>query len=766
MGPVLDRASLFADPSLAGVELCRAYSGAVDSWLRELCDAGIGPPPGVALVAIGGYGRQELSPCSDLDLMLLHGGRRDIGTLAERIWYPIWDEGLKLGHAVRTVKEALGLASDDLDTATSLLSLRLVAGDESLAQDLAARARAMWEKRSKRWLAELRVSVRNRQDRTGEVAFCLEPDLKDGRGGLRDVHAIRWAEMAQLVTLEGDDAELAEAYETVLSARVELHRRTGRAGDVLLLEEQDGVASALGYPDADEMMLRIAAAARRITWMSDEVWDRIDSALRGPLARRLYRDRDLGDGVILREGLVRLTAEADPGTDPLLALRVAAGAARCAARIERRSLDMLAEHPPELPDPWPREARELLIEMLLVGEPSTAVIEALDQRGIWVHVLPEWSAVQFRSQRNPYHLFTVDRHLCQTAVNAAGLTDRVDRADLLVVAALLHDIGKGRQGDHVEVGVALVEQIAERMGFSPADVTCLGKVVRHHLLLSDVATRRDISDEGTVSMVAEAVGSVEVLRLLDALTEADSLATGPTAWNDWKAELVMQLVARVAHVLGGGSLGELTTDGFPTTAQLTRMAEHRRIIEAANDRLLVISPDRPGIFSCSAGVLALHGLDVIEAAAHTDSDGMALQVFRVESGFDPVILWDRVVADLEKALDGRVALSARLNERARVYARRRSLPAEPGPPSVLVDNELSATSTVVEVRAPDATGTLYKITCAIAELDLDIRSAKIQTVAFEAIDSFYLQDRRGNKILDDDHLAELAQAVLFELRRS
>src|SRR3954454_9757984 len=241
MAPSLDRAQLFEDPSVTGIDLSRAYCSLMDDWLRALyVDASSGAD-GVALMAVGGYGRGELAPQSDLDVVLVHTGLRGIGTIAERIWYPIWDEGLKLGHSVRTVKEALSLASDDLDTATSLVTVRHLAGDPALTDELATKAMALWRKRAKRWLSEISKRVSARHEQSGEVAFLLEPDLKEGRGGLRDVHAIRWAEQAQAVMLEGDDASLAANHDVLFAARIELHRRLGRPGDRLLLEEQDAV---------------------------------------------------------------------------------------------------------------------------------------------------------------------------------------------------------------------------------------------------------------------------------------------------------------------------------------------------------------------------------------------------------------------------------------------------------------------------------------------------------------------------------------------
>lgn len=766
--PAPDRDVLVADPARAGSRLCRDLSDLTDAWMAELFEAAAAPA-GTALVAIGGYGRRELSPQSDIDVLLLHGPRVDVKATAEAIWYPVWDAGLKLGHAVRTTRDALALAAGDLDTATSLLSARHLAGDPGLVEDLHRRSLELWRKRSARWLDEIGRRVRDRHEAQGEVAFLLEPDLKEGRGGLRDVHAVRWAELAETVMLEDDHATLEPAYQMLLAARVELHRRTRRAGDRLLLQEQDGVAEALGCPSADALMREVSTAARAIAWISDELWERIDSSLRGPTSIRLRRDRSLAPGVVLREGAVQLTADA-PVDDPLLVLRVAVAAAVVGARIDRHSLDRLARLAAARPDPfpWTHEARQLFADLFMAGRGAIAVIEALDHKGIWERLVPEWREVRCKPQRNAYHTFTVDRHLCEAAVNASELIDRVDRPDLLVVGALLHDIGKGFPGDHTEVGTGVVETMATRMGYAPDDVAVLCDMVRHHLLLPEVATRRDLSDDGTIETVAAAVGHERTLRLLASLSEADSRATGPAFWNSWRAELLARLVDKVTHVLGGGSLADVTVDGFPSAEQRARMAERHQVVDCSGNRLVLITRDRPGLFSRVAGVLSLSGLDVLEAAAHSDDTGMALEMFVVTpraeragaGGPGGPVPWDRVVRDLELALTGRLALSARLAERARVYDRPRPRPHGPLTPTVTVDTGLSRTAAVVEVHVPDRVGVLYRITRAIAELELDIRSAKVQTMGDEAIDAFYLCHGDGAKPEDPALLRELERAIL------
>ena len=760
--PALDREALLGDETIVGRDFCVAYTAAVDDWLRALFDDAVTTSEGLALVAVGGYGRGELAPGSDLDLLLLHAPRRLPGGAAQALWYPIWDAGLKLGHAVRTVKEALTLAADDLDTATSLLSCRHLAGDPALTEDLADKALALWRKRSKRWLAQVAESVTARHRQHGEVAFLLEPDLKEGRGGLRDVHALGWSEAARPQLGMGDPEALAEAGDILLAVRVELHRRTGRPSDRLVLQEQDGVAEALGYPNADALMADVARAARTVAWIADEAWGRTESSLAGPTGRLARSDRQLGPGVVLRDGEVHLAADARPALVPVLVLRVAVAAAQHDTRIDRSSLDRLAAETPPFSDPWPEGARGLLADLLLTGRAALPVLEALDQRDLLVRILPEWEPVRSRPQRNAYHQFTVDRHLWEAAANAAALADSVHRHDLLVIGALLHDIGKGYPGDHTVVGIELVGEIGPRMGFPPDDVAALVDMVRHHLLLPDVATRRDLRDPETISAVADAAGSLATLELLAALTEADSLATGPAAWGTWKAGLVAELTARTAEALGGPAGPE------PARPLLTE--EHRALMAAAGTHVLgegrtltVISRDRPGTFSRVAGALAVAGLDVLEAVAHSEASS-ALSRFTVVPSHADTIDWEKVTTLVRQALAGEVALDERVDERARTYARTGVVPeADAAPPEVRVDNEASGTSTVIEVYAPDAVGILYRLTKALNAVDLDIRTAKVQTLGPRVVDSFYVRTAKGDKVTDPAALVEVESVILSAL---
>lgn len=756
------RSDLLADRTLTGRAFCQAYTELVEAWLAELFGDAVdaaAPEGRVALVAVGGQGRRELAPQSDLDLLLLVERREDGPAVADRLWYPIWDAGLKLGHAVRTVRDTLSLASEDLETATSLLSARLVAGDEVLADDLAERARAGWRRKGRRWLGELARAVEERHQEAGEVAFELEPDLKEGRGGLRDVHALAWARAAgaeipaQLIESLGAD------HDTLLEIRVELHRVTQRPGDRLLLQEQDAVALATGDADADALMARVAAAGRAIAWASDETWHDIRTSLDGSFLGRFRREREVGSDLVLRAGRVCLVegAEARPGA----VLDVAYEAATLRTRIELETLERLRGAPP-LEEPWPDEVRQRFCDLLLVGPAAVPVIEALDNWGLWVPLIPEWEPNRSRPQRNAYHRFTVDRHLLEATAEAARLAQRTPRPDLLVMAALLHDIGKGYPGDHSEVGETLARSVCERMGFPPEDVDTVTTAVRHHLLLPDVATRRDLDDPATVELVAREVQTPERLALLRALCEADSLATGPSAWGPWKAQLVERLASSTAHLLNGGRVEDLVDDTFPTATHRQLLAAGGTKVIADGERITVVCPDRPGVFARVAGTLALHGLDVVEAAIHSDS-GTALDEFRIRAGGSEVVPWDRVTADVERVLAGRLALQARLDERVRNHRR----PHAPGlhhlVPGVRFDNEASRVATVLEVTGPDSMGLLYRLARALSELELDVRSAKIHTLGADVVDTFYVVDHNGAKIIDAEQQAEVRRALLHAM---
>ena len=504
----------------------------------------------------------------------------------------------------------------------------------------------------------------------------------------------------------------------------------------------------------------LAGAARAVAWANDDGWRRIESWLAGPSGRGGSADRALEPGLVLRDGEVTLLTDAAPADDPSLALRAAAVSAELDRPLSRDSLDRLASDARAPDGVWPAPVLDAFVRLLGAGRPAVAAIEALDQCGIWLRYLPEWEAVRNRPQRNAYHRFTVDRHLVETAANAAVHTRTVARPDLLLLGALFHDIGKGRSGDHTEVGIALMSELGPRLGLADADTAVLETMIRQHLLLPDVATRRDLDDPATAAAVAIAVGDRDTLDLLAALTEADSVATGPSAWGTWKAGLVARLVELAAAVLEGlptpeGRGGDLA----PEQRQLLQAG--RLQVLADGTQVTVVAHDQQGLLAAVAGVLTLNGVSVRSASTLSDPDTeMALLRFEVTPTFDVLPEWGRVRSDLAAAVEGRLALTALLKDRERQYALlRRPTAAVPPAVRITVDNDSSADATLVEVRAADRGPVLHRVTGALASVGLVITRALVTTLGAEAVDVFYVHTLEGGKVLDEAQQAQLARAV-------
>ena len=730
-------------------------------------------------MAVGGYGRGRLCPGSDLDLALVHVrlGDREVAALADRIWYPLWDAGVRIDHSVRTLREALRLADDEMEVASGLLDARCVWGDAALVAELLDGTRDRWRRSARRRLIELADAVAARHEASGDVAFLLEPDLKAGRGGLRDVVALRAAAAGTpVVELP---AAVEAAADVLLAARVELQRQTGRPSDRLVLEEQDRIAPALGFASADALMAGVAASARTIGRAGDDAWRRIRSWVEGPRGRQGSGDRVIGPGIAQRDGEIVLVADAgtgpdagggpDPDSDRSLAWRAAAAAAQRGAPLSRAAIALLADRQPAQVEPWPDAARQGLVALLGAGRPAIPIFEELDEAGVLTRLLPEWEPVRSRPQRNALHRFTVDRHLCEAAAEAAALTREVARPDLLLVGTWLHDIGKGYPGDHTVVGMELVATIGARMGFSVEDTATLVAMVEHHLLLPDVATRRDLDEPATIELVAEKVATVERLELLEGLARADGSATGPAAWSPWKAGLVRELAARVARRLAGEAQPpppppfERAWRAVPSEAreEVSRALRDRRITVVTWDSstVAVVSPDRPGLLGVIAGTFVINRVLVLSALCSSSPDGVALDVFEVDHEMGDLIDAGRIAADLTRALDGRLVLSDRVAERARAYAGRGRRSAQPAPRRVLF--EPGGDVTLVEVRAPDDLGLLHRLASALGQCGLDVRSAKVATLGQEVVDTFAVAD--GNRPVDRARRDEIEAAVLRAL---
>lgn len=743
----------------SGLAIVRGISDAVDEAVRRIWERRA-PPGRAALVAVGGYGRREMSPFSDVDLMVLHSGGRGVKEAGKELFYELWDAGMDVGHSIRTAKEALKVARADLDAETAFLEGRLVAGDESLFDEFFQAALAHSRSSPAAFLRRIAVAARGRLGRAGDASSELEPNVKDGRGGLRDLHALRW--IGTVCGAIESDPSLEGAAELLHRVRNELHFLTGRHSDVLLMQLQSQVAAAVispapGRSPEDELMRALYERCRAVAYALDEV---------------------LGDSI--------------------------------------------APDIPALDSTWTPPSRAEFVGLLALGERGRAAFRALEQSGALSRALPEWEWIRWLPQRNVYHRYPVDVHAFETVVALAGLAEAPDeltrrvvqdaREDwaTLLVAALLHDIGKGTDEDHSIRGEALGRSAAERIGFSPPAVGDIAWLVRHHLLLSDTATRRDIGDENLVVELAESVGTARRLRMLYLLSVADGIATSSSAWTPWKAALVADLFMKVSHVLERGELVSRDASGLarirvtelrealsrfsPAAVEhhLSGMPRAWLLSQSATElirqsalmieplpgdgphlhatpsgdpgiwEVTVIARDRPGLFSNVSGALALHGLNVLSANIFTRDDSLALEVFRVESVDPDYRRIERVAEDARKAMRGRISLDVRLANKRQDYAARVPRGKQEAP-RVVVDNRVSDFYTVIEVHASDRIALLYTITRALSDLELDIHLAKVATYGEDVVDTFYVRDLEGQKVTDLDHANEIERSIVLRL---
>ena len=729
-------------------------------WLAtKAAEIGITATSGFAIVATGGLGRRELAPYSDLDLMLLHDDMPEgvVTQVAELLWYPLWDANIRLDHSVRTPAEALNVAGTELSAGLAMLEARHIAGDENLSSALIGGARRQWRAGIATRLDELVEQASSRWQRSGQIAHRAEPDLKSGMGGLRDVQLLNALAIAQLadvypsVAPDSPAGSLASAHLALLNVRTELHRVSQRGRDQLLAQYADETGAALGVGDRFDLARILSDAARTVSYYVDAGLRTAANALprRGLSALRRPARRPLDEGVVECAGEVILARDAKPQRDPGLVLRVAAASATTGIPIAASTLGRLAEIAPELRAPWPRDALDDLLVLLSAGPTTVTTIEALDRTGLWGRIFPEWGAVRDLPPRDPIHIWTVDRHLVETVSRASAFTTRVSRPDLLVLGALLHDIGKGRGGDHSEIGADLAIRVGERLGLWPSDVRLLSAMVRHHLLLPSTATHRDLADPATAAGVVEALnGDPVLLELLAVLSEADSLATGPGVWSDWKSTLIGELVRRCRVLLAGDE----EPQPEPIPAEHLSIARdgavHVEMVPGDSPltfAVTMIAPDRRGLLSKAAGVLALNSLSVHSATVNS-ADGSAINTFVVSPLFGAPPAAELLRQQFILALDGELDVIGSLQKRDHESARYGSDPAgapnpavpaaAPAPPRILWHDGGQPGRTLVEIRASDRTGLLAVLTAVFERAGADIDWAKITTLGSSVIDVF------------------------------
>ena len=717
--------------------------------IQDLGEAELGKE--IALAAVGGYGRGELSPGSDLDILFIHSGRvssEKLKALVNEVLYPLWDTK-SVDHSVRTRSETRDAATSDLRVATGLLDIRLITGNADLVANVQSDALELWRKNAKENLQDLHKSLQERHTRAGELAYLLEPDLKEARGGLRDIQALRAIALSGAVTVPLEKISWAES--TLNNVRESLHIASGRGKDRLLFQEQDKVAQLLKYADADAMMGDVARAARSVDYLLDYTWHTLEHKGKDGLGRILKRPRvaTVAKNVSASNREIVIDPFTSFNEDPVVGLRAAATAAQLGLPLSLDTCTELSEALKKgegmLSNPWPREARELLIALIGAGEAMVGIFEILDQEEIIFHWIPEWMSVRSLPQRNALHRHTVDRHMVETAVHAAALTRKVQRPDLLLFAALFHDIGKGTQEDHSERGVRLIEPIAQRIGFDAKDIEVLKNLVLHHLLLSSTATRRDLDDPATIASVVSVIPDVNTLELLHALSIADGEATGSAGWSEWKATLVNDLVQRVKRAMAGAEVAQQPEVSQEQIAQAEKGVLRVTLEEHSSGYAVeVISPDKPGLLSIVAGVFNISRLDVKSARTKTLGNSAVMYWIVTPEPHAPEITDTKLHELIAAALVDSKDVEEKLFARAAAYA---SIPTIPVPdPEVEIFTDAATDATVIEVRSHDRPGLLFRIGAAITQSKIDIRSAIVTTLGAEAIDTLYVTELTGGPL--------------------
>ena len=724
----------------------------VESALVELYAEVGGPASGAALAAVGSLARRELGPRSDIDLVLLHDGKSSskIKALADDLWYPLWDARIRVDHAVRTPAECAEVAGRELSAGVGLLDLRVITGDAELVKGARTALLDSWRGHARKRLPELLSSLDERLATFGDAAYLLEPDLKEARGGFRDVSMLR-ALAASWLT-DRPHVGVREPHERLLDVRDALHIASGRTLDRLISSETGAVATRLGYSEPDDLRRGVSLAARRIGHAVDLTVRAARQALPQHRVLSFIKRERKPDYIRAEHGLIIHAGEVGLGrgttaSDPLVGLRVGALAAQRGLVLSPVTADNLGKQGEPLPTPWPQACRDALLDMLATGPNVVPVWEALDLAGCISRWIPSWEPIRARPQHNPVHRHTVDRHLVQTVAEAQRHLTRVDRPDILLWTCLFHDIGKlpGAGVHHAARGAPIAREAVEAMGVNQTDAELIEHLVRHHLTLAGLATKRDHGDPATLDALVEAVrGRLDLLGLLRCLTEADARAAGPAAWSPWRAQLINSLADHAEGLLVDEAtpvdVTQLVDLGLARSVQLDGRPRIRVESQPGGVQLVIATTDRLGLFSDTAGLLASHSVQVRSAVLHT-VEGVAVNTWRVDK---------QMASDLPDTaylIKQLTRLEAGETGILKPVQRRESRAHGSGAvvhPYVELIREASETAAVIEVRTGDRAGLLYALGRALSELKLSIRSAHISTLAGQAIDTFYVTEVDGS----------------------
>ncbi|MEQ8735445.1 MAG: [protein-PII] uridylyltransferase [Rhodospirillaceae bacterium] len=802
----------------------------------------------LSLLAVGGYGRGELAPGSDLDLLFLLPYKKTPFTenLVEYMLYVLWDLGFKVGHAVRTVAENIKQAISDMTIRTALLEARWIWGDQALANELKEKFQSDVVDGTSMAFIEAKLAERDqRHERLGDSRYLLEPNIKEDKGGLRDLHTLYWiarylygaASIQDLVDREliHEDAaaRFYKAYDFLWTVRCHIHYLTGRADNRLTFDLQPQLAERMGYTDhaggssVERFMKHYFLIAKdvgdltRIFAAVLEEKERRKPMFQLPAALR----RKTLEGFVVESGRITVEEEDAFAKDPVKLIRIFHVAQEHGLDLHPRALELITRNLHLVSDlREDPEANKLFVEIMTFKRGPEAMLRLLNEAGVFGRFVPDFGRVVAQMQFDMYHVYTTDEH----TIRAIGILSRIENKKLidelpvasevigkiqsrraLYVAVLLHDIAKGRGGDHSELGAEIALTLCPRFGLTDEETETVSWLTRYHLLLSNTAFKRDLDDPKTIIDFCRVVQSPERLKLLLVLTCADIRAVGPKVWNEWKATLLRDLYGRADERMSDGhstatldfrvsaardALSErlsdwsasdreaFVTSGLPSywvSYDTDTHERHARFIRGAElggqkiavsftlDRsrgvseMLIYTPDHPGLFSKIAGALSLSNVSIVDAKILTLSNGMALDTFTVQDFNRTAITSEtkinRIKSRVVAALEGRLRLDKELQKATDGLSNR--IKALEAPPRVIIDNTASKLFSVIEINGHDRQGLLFDITKAISELALQIGSAHISTYGERVVDVFYVKDIFGMKVENESKIRQIRDVL-------
>lgn len=817
---------------LSGQPLLHKHSQLIDDYLVSCFANCPEAGEGMSLVALGGYGRKELFPYSDIDLLLLHTPEAEdrLGPVTEALFYPLWDAGLEVGHGVRTIDACLADARQDFFFQVALLDARHLAGSQPLFATMhQAFHRELIAGHRREFLQNMMQHRNERHQRYGMHSYQLEPHIKESRGGFRDIQAMIWVSRALFGLQELQDIEeaglispqeheaFAQAWDYLIKIRNRLHYLSARKNDQLFFEYQVEMAKAFKYQDTratlgvERFMQEIYRHLQTIATTTDLFFEHVDETLGSPRPNPV--EQTIEPGIAVRQDRLHLTDQTLLEKRPYLLMRLFAQAGKTGLEIHHRSRKIVTANLHLVDDKLRHSKRmaKAFFDVLENAQDVLGVLSVMLDTGLLTAYLPEFEQIRALAQHDVYHVFTVDRHLLQTVTELKKLSlsktpfAGVESPQVLVLAALLHDIGKGHHKDHAQRGSQLAAGVGKRLGLTEAETACLGFLVEKHLFLTVTALRRDLEDEAFIRQCAEQIQSPERLTMLYLLSIADAKATGPTAWTEWKGALLLEISLKIAHLLerkdtvlpdksqGAGWMLEqvraLMGKAAPADCRILpeeyllsfppeEVAHHLRlrpklksekqaITEPADHGLfwsvLVMAHDSTGLLAKICGTLALHGLNVVSAQIFTWEDGTVVDVLNVRPAAEQTYAeqdWPALGEDLNLALKNRLGLSHRLVDKFRTALRSPGQKNVQAAPRVVIDNVASEQYTIIEVFANDRPGLLYDITRTLADFELNIHRARISSDGDQVVDVFYTLDSFATKINSPSFQQEVSQALL------